>query len=117
MADDDRTNLRLVRTVGATVGGEVYVPAVPRDASTAAKVSGYISESSRAVAAMDHLYSTLAAYQAHRTVVCDHAAEAHVKEESRRELQHQRLLAELRREREEHEAEEAVLNAQHSLEA
>jgi hypothetical protein len=105
------------RAVGVRVGDQVYMPALPADGDTAAAMRGNLKAHLNVVGLLDHIYAGAEALAAGRTVVYDPAAEREAREENRAEVLHAREIAKKRRQREIHEAELEVLQAQHRYEA
>lgn len=105
------------RTIGIQVGGTIYMPALPADANDAAALRGAVNAHVGAVIAMDRFYAAAAAFAAPRVVISNPGAEIEAQREEEKELKHQRLLAEKRRERELIDADVEIMDAEHRAEA
>lgn len=105
------------RNVGIRVGDQVYVPSLPIDPSHAAALAGCFDAHTQALINMDRFFATAAAFTARRTVLCQPEAERAAQMEEAREFEHQRVLAEKRREKELLEASMKLLELKHKLEA
>jgi len=105
------------REVGIRVGNQVYVPVLAHDAHTAAAQAGVLNAHARAVIVLDRVYAACAAFGAPRTVIWRPTDEADAARHEQKELDHQEALAKKRREKELYEADLAILEAQHRLEA
>jgi hypothetical protein len=105
------------RAVGVLIGNQVYMPALPADGETAAALRGNLNAHLKVVSLLDHIYAGAEALAAGRMVVYDTVAEREAREEGRAEILHAREIAKGRRQREIHEVELEVLQAQHRYEA
>src|SRR5690242_17575619 len=88
------------RTIGIRVGGDIYLPALPIDPTHARAIGGCADEHTKALISIDRYFAINAALNAPRVIACNPAAEMAAEAEQRRDQEHQRELAELRRQRE-----------------
>jgi len=125
MSENERRNLPTKRpgiapgprTIGIQVGDTIYTPALPANAHEAAALRGVVNAHVGAVIAMDRFYAAAAAFAARRVVISNPPAEIEAQREEEKELKHQRLLAEKRRERELIDADVEIMEAEHRAEA
>jgi hypothetical protein len=119
--DRDRSSLpkveRGARSVAVRVGNQVYTPALPVNPSDALEVAKVLGAHGVAVAAMDNFHAAAAAFQAHRSVIWNEAADVEAQRDAQDEMQHQRALARKRRDRELLESDLAIMETEHKIEA
>jgi hypothetical protein len=105
------------REVGVRIGNQVYLPALPMDASMVHAQNGYLQAHNLAVSLLDQYHALREQYAANRSVIYRPAADVAAQAEEEEELKHQRELAKLRREREREEHRLATLQSRHKADA
>jgi len=105
------------RPVGVRVGNAVFTPVLPTDATNAAAIREHDNAFLGVLGLADTIFAAAEQIHAPRAIIYNPAAEHEAREEAQKELQHQRVLAKKRREKEIYEADTEALKARHRYEA
>jgi hypothetical protein len=105
------------RPVGMMVNGQVFVPAFPRDAATAAGQRAVLQQSLGAVALMDYVTAAAGAYEANRVIYHDPEAEREARADIKAQVDSARVVASHYRRQAELEAELAAELTEQKLDA
>lgn len=104
------------RAVGILAGGQVYIP-LPTTLEEAEALRGNLNSQFRAVLAVDRIHALAVALNAPRHVLHDPVAEREAQQEERKQILHERELANELRETALYEAQLKKLQAKHRYDA